>query len=142
MAQKVTKAESTLIAVLVIISLPILGFSKLYESVGWVPPTIAVFAVIVLVLLFKYAKRQRRLSYLRNKYQDEALVQRIYKEYFWENQSAEQLRDSLGPPAAIDNKLLKTKTREIWKYNHQGANRYSLRITVENGYVSGWDQKA
>jgi len=82
------------------------------------------------------------LSYLRDKYQDEGIVQNIYVGYFWQGQTAEQLKDSLGPPAAVDNKLLKTKTREVWKYQPTGRNRYALRVTVEDGYVTGWDKKA
>lgn len=142
MARRGLKAESTLIATLLIIGLPLYGISELYKSVGWIPPALTAVAIVVLIVSYRYYKKQKRMSYLREKYQDEDLVQRIFSEYFWEGQSAEQLRDSLGPPIAVDNKLLKTKTREIWKYNHQGANRFALRITVENGYVSGWDKKS
>jgi hypothetical protein len=70
------------------------------------------------------------------------LVQKIFNGYFWQGQTEAQLMDSLGPPVAIDNKLLKTKVREVWKYRQQGVNRFALRITVEDGYVSSWDQKA
>lgn len=142
MTRKSTKSDGALLVILMIIGLPIYGLSKIYESVGWIP-IISVFGTII-VLFFgnKYYKRKRKLSYLREKYQNEELAQKIFNNYFWEGQSADQLRDSLGLPVAIDNKLLKTKTKEIWKYNHQGGNRYSLRITVENGYVVGWDNKA
>ena len=60
---------------------------------------------------------------------------------FWQGQTAEQLIDSLGRPEDIDQKILKTKKKEIWKYNHQGGNRYGLRITLDNDHVVGWDQK-
>lgn len=62
----------------------------------------------------------------------------IGKKMFWRGQTAEQLTDSLGPPAAIEVKLLKTKRREIWKYGHYEANRYSTRITLDNGIVTTW----
>jgi hypothetical protein len=69
-------------------------------------------------------------------------VQRILQRNFWEGQTSAQLLDALGSPASIDKKLLKTKTREVWKYNHRGANRYGLRITLDENLVSGWDQKS
>ena len=48
---------------------------------------------------------------------------------------------ALTPDLAVDNKVLKTKTKDIWKYNRTGTNRYGLRITVENDIVVGWDKK-
>jgi hypothetical protein len=60
---------------------------------------------------------------------------------FWQGQTQEQLLDSLGRPADTDTKVLKTKTKEIWKYNRVGKNRFGLRVTVENGVVVGWDKK-
>lgn len=85
--------------------------------------------------------KNKRLSYLVEKYQDENLAQRLVSGSIWEGQSEEQLRDSLGSPVAVDNKRLKTKTREVWKYDQTGVNRFALRVTMENGFVSGWDQK-
>lgn len=142
MARRVTKAESTLIVALVVIGLTIYAVVMLFKAIGWVIPTLVVIAIVVFVLWHKHDKKQRQLSYLREKYHDEQLVQRIYQGYFWEGQSAEQLRDSLGPPVAIDNKLLKTKVKEVWKYDPRGKNRFGLRVTVEDGYVAGWDQKS
>jgi hypothetical protein len=37
---------------------------------------------------------------------------------------------------------MKTKTKEVWKYHQRGANRYGLKITLENGRVVGWENKA
>ena len=142
MARRISKAESTLIAAALIIGLPIYGFSKIFESAGWVIPTLIVSAIVTFVVWYQYNKNQQRLAYLRGKYHDEDLVQKIVSGYFWEGQTAEQLQDSLGAPEAVDNKLLKTKVKEVWKYQRQGANRFALRITVENGYVVGWDKKA
>lgn len=82
-----------------------------------------------------------RLSYFRKKYTDEALAWRITRGEYWPGQTTEQLRDSLGPPAAVDNILLKTMKREVWKYYRSGVNRYRLRITLDNDKVASWDQK-
>jgi hypothetical protein len=110
--------------------------------VGWITPAAIVVAIIVWIAASRSAKRRARLRYLRDKYQDEVVVQRILGGQIWHSQSIEQLKDSIGEPLAVDQKTLKTKTREIWKYEHRGANRYGLRITVENGCVAGWDQKS
>jgi hypothetical protein len=97
---------------------------------------------IIAFAFFKYAQRQKRLQYLRLKYGDESVVQRIMRRTFWEGQTAEQLRDSIGPPLSIDNKVMATRKRQVWKYNRTGRNRYALRITLDNGVVIGWDQKS
>lgn len=83
-----------------------------------------------------------RLSYLLEKYNDEAVVINIMKCMIWESMTAAQLFDSLGEPEAIDQKYLKQISREVWKYNSQGSNRYRLRVTLENGAVVGWDKKS
>ncbi len=142
MARKMTKAEGKAFGVLAIVALPIVGIVKIFETVGWIIPIGLVAGVIGFFIWYQSDKKKRRLSYLRDKYEDEELVQKILQGYFWQGQSEEQLRDSLGAPIDVDHKVLKTKTREIWKYQHQGANRFGLRITVENGYVTGWDKKA
>lgn len=102
-------------------------------------------AVVILaaagIVFFKYAQRQRRLEYLRDKYTDEEIVQRIMRRGMWQGQTAEQLRDSIGNPMAVDNKIMATRKREIWKYKRMGRNRYGLRITLDNDVVIGWDQK-
>jgi hypothetical protein len=142
MGKRISRAESTLIALALVVGLPIYAATKIFQTTGWVIPALVVVAIVLLIVWQKHAKKQKRLAYLRAKYHDEKVVQNIYAGYFWRGQTEEQLRDSIGPPAAIDNKLLKTMTREIWKYHASGVNRYRLRITVENGRVAGWDKKS
>lgn len=142
MARRSSKTEGALIVLVIMIGLPIYLVSKVFEMTGWMTPVAILIAVILLVWFYKYSQKQKRLAYLRAKYNDEDVVQKIYTGHVWQGQSEEQLRDSLGKPNAIDNKLLKTMTREIWKYHPSGINRYRLRITVDNGRVAGWDQKA
>ncbi|ROR18506.1 hypothetical protein EC845_3480 [Comamonas sp. BIGb0124] len=142
MARKSSKVQGTLIAAAAVIGLPIYGASKVIDSSGWAIPLLAMLGLVVAIALYKYNKKHKRLTYLRGKYKDETTVQKIYAGYFWEGQTAEQLLDSLGRPESVDNKLLKTKIKEVWKYNRQGVNRYGLRITVENGHVAGWDKKS
>lgn len=142
MARRITKAESKLIGVLALIALPIAGIMKIFETVGWIIPGVVVAAAVAIFFWLKYDKKRKLLLYLRKKYESEELVQKIFQGYFWQGQSEAQLLDALGSPAAVDQKLLKTKTRDVWKYRHQGGNRFALRITVEDGYVTGWDQKS
>jgi hypothetical protein len=141
MARRKSKNELTLIALAVIVGLPIWIISKITDSIG-----AGTFAVIILVILaalvfYLVRKRAARLAYLRMKYGDEIIVQKIMRRRFWQGQTMEQLQDSLGRPASKDNGLLKTRKREVWKYQSSGMNRYRLRITLEDDVVVAWDQK-
>ena len=99
--------------------------------------------VLILVAFFvlAYFQNKMRRARLMEKYGDAELVNQLMKRMFWQGQSEEQLLDSLGKPLDIDQKVLKTKTKEVWKYNETGKGRYALRITLENGEVVGWDKK-
>ena len=104
---------------------------------------ILIIVVVVggVIALNIYLTAQRR-KYLMEKYQDAGLVERLMRRIFWEGQTAGQLLDSLGRPVEIDRKVMKSRTREIWKYNRRTKTRFGLRITVEDGVVVGWDKKA
>lgn len=82
-----------------------------------------------------------RTAYLSEKYADQSIVQAILDQKIWEGMTAAHLFDSAGEPEAIDQKYMKAKSREIWKYHHEGGNRFLLRVTLENGLVVGWDAK-
>jgi hypothetical protein len=84
---------------------------------------------------------EERSAYLMNKYRDPNMVQALLVGQYWVGQHHEQLRDALGPPAAIDRKNMATRQREIWKYQQTGVNRYGLRITLDDGIVTTWDSK-
>ena len=99
----------------------------------WLALVLLVFAFLTYAL----AKRVR----LMMKYKNDALVESLMQELFWRGQTADQLRDSLGEPLDIDQKVLKTKLKEVWKYQELGKNRYALKITLDDGVVVGWDQK-
>ncbi len=141
MAKRMTKAESQIVGVLVVIAIIVGGVAKFFETVGYIIPIISAVAIITLVMFYKSNQNKKRLEYLRSKYKDEELVQLIFDGKFWVGQTAGQLLDSVGRPVDIDEKVLKTKKKEVWKYQHQGSNRYKLRITLDNDEVVGWDQK-
>jgi hypothetical protein len=96
--------------------------------------------LVLLVFAFLTYALHRRVR-LMMKYKDDDLVETLMQETFWQGQTADQLRDSLGEPLDIDQKVLKTKVKEVWKYEQIGKNRYGLKIKLENGIVVGWDQK-
>ncbi len=76
------------------------------------------------------------------KYGDADLVESLMSRRFWQGQTSEQLVDSLGEPSDLDRKVLKSKTKETWKYHEVRKNQFSLRIFVENDLVTGWDKKS
>lgn len=86
-------------------------------------------------------QQERRRKELLDKYGDEELVSRILDQVIWEGEPAEILLESLGPPVERDQQVLKTKTKETWKYYPVARRRYALKIHLENGIVYGWDQK-
>lgn len=82
-----------------------------------------------------------RIAYLSEKYADQGIVKAILDQKIWEGMTAAHLFDSAGEPEIIDQKYMKAKSREVWKYHHEGGNRFLLRVTLENGIVVGWDAK-
>ncbi|OUD11714.1 DUF2845 domain-containing protein [Thioflexithrix psekupsensis] len=98
---------------------------------------------IVWFALSRYSQylNEKRREALLLKYGNVEIVDMIMKKMFWQGQTTEQLIDSLGKPLDIDKKVMKTKTKETWKYNKTGRGRYALRIILEDGYVVGWDNK-
>lgn len=141
MAKKMTKAEVQGFFWLVVIGLPIYLVMQLGESFGWAPLIFIVVAIICMGVWLKAGQKRKRRALLMEKYQDEELVESLMSQTVWQGQTAEQLLDSLGSPHDIDQKILKTKKKEVWKYDHQGSNRYGLRITLDNDHVVGWDKK-
>ncbi|MCD9472932.1 DUF2845 domain-containing protein [Photobacterium carnosum] len=136
-----SKSEIQNIIYLIIIGLPIYAVVQAGESIGWGVITGVIAAGIVFYLWSKSNKIKKRREYLIDKYQDLSLVEDLMNQCFWVEQTADQLIDSLGYPVDVEQKMLKTKKKEVWKYSHQGGNRYSLRITLDNDHVVGWDQK-
>lgn len=89
----------------------------------------------------RLAALEERRDHLMTKYNDETVVNNIMDQRIFTGETAEMLTDSLGNPAGKDNQVLKTKTKEIWKYHPTGQNQYRTRITLENDVVVGWDIK-
>lgn len=93
----------------------------------------------LLFLLQALAEAERRAN-LTARFGAETCF-RILARQLWIGQTQEQLREALGKPVDIDEKVLKTKRREVWKYDQTSTNRYNTRVTLDNGIVTGWDRK-
>lgn len=141
MPRRGRKGQAAALGILIVFGLVFAALSKMVDSIGMAALIIGIVSVLVLIVVYKIWKHLARLAHLRNKYQDEEIVQRIMRRTFWQGQTSDQLLESLGNPKDIDRKLLATRKREVWKYNPRGVNRYGLRITLDNDIVAGWDQK-
>ncbi|WP_442845353.1 hypothetical protein [Leeuwenhoekiella sp. H156] len=100
---------------------------------------IIIFVIVFIIISYlSYTAKEKRLM---KKYKDENLVEKLMQRTYWQGQTMGQLKDSLGKPSDVQRQVLKTKTKETWKYHKTGNNRYDLKIHLENGFVTGWDEK-
>ena len=137
-----SKKQDAALGYLIVIGLIVGAVVKFFEKVGYLVPIVGLVGTVALFYIYKATQKKKRREFLMQKYNDGEIVNLLMSRSFWQGQSAEQLIESLGEPVEVDNKMLKTKKKEIWKYNHQGGNRFGLRVTLENDEVVGWDQKA
>ena len=81
------------------------------------------------------------IARLLQKYGDEKLVHALMDGTIWQGMTAEQLRDAWGEPVSIEEKVMKTKVRQVFKYQQVARNRFRDKVTLEDGVITGWDQK-
>ncbi|MCQ8103460.1 hypothetical protein NP590_05010 [Methylomonas sp. SURF-2] len=100
--------------------------------------------LLIYILLWSHKRKKHAawMKHLYDKYKDAEVVDGILNSMFWKGMTEEQLIDSLGSPDAIDTQVLKTKRKEIWKYNEVRKGQFATKITVENHKVIGWDKKS
>lgn len=79
-------------------------------------------------------------SLITQRYEPE-IAQKILNHEIWQGMTAEQLRDSAGREAVIETIVMKTKRKEIWKYDQETETRFGTRVTLEDGVVVGWTQR-
>lgn len=89
----------------------------------------------------KSRQHQMRIKELLEKYGDESVVEKILNNNYWIGATEEMLLDSIGEPDDKDSSVMKTKTKETWKYGKKQANQYRLRIYLDNGRVTRWESK-
>jgi|ERR1017187_147347 hypothetical protein len=90
MAQRKNKNEFALIALVFIVGLLIWIISKITDSIGTGAFIACVVAILAVVIFYFVQKRAVRLAYLRTKYGDETIVQRIIARGLWQGQTMEQ----------------------------------------------------
>ena len=78
-----------------------------------------------------------RRRHLTKKYGPQEAARIIAREV-WQGMTAEQLTESRGHPADIGREIIRTRTKETWKYGQTGKNRFQNRIYLEDGIVIGW----
>lgn len=137
MRQKEFIGWGCLIGIVLIIG----GVTTFFETFGFIIPSIIVVVIITLWILGSVIAKKARKNALLEKYTHLEIVEKIISKTIWQDETAEQVIDSLGEPLARDTKILKTKQKEIWKYNPIGRNRYAFRIILEDDVVVGWEQK-
>ncbi len=137
-----SKLEDMAIGFLLIVGVAVAAVVKFFETLGFVIPIVVIASGLIFFFWNKNAKEKKRRLSLTEKYNDEKVVNRIMNQMMWVGQTDGQLLDSLGAPEDVDQKVLKTKKKEVWKYGHKGGNRYKYRITLDNDEVVGWDEKA
>ena len=106
---------------------------------------VLVVALYFFVRIFN-ARRARarwdaRRAALLTKYMSVEEVDMIMNKTIWTGMSADQLLDCLGKPEGVDEQVMVKKRREVWKYGRIGENRYSNRVTLEQGVVVRWSAK-
>jgi hypothetical protein len=104
------------------------------QQTPWFFYILLLVAAVALVKVLHYLSRRKRL--IRKYGRDLGL--RILSRSVWQGMTSEQLVDSWGKPVDIDHTVYKTKTKETWKYNRTGKNRFKDRIYLEDGIVVGW----
>jgi hypothetical protein len=103
-----------------------------------IPGLIYVIVVVALLIIaVKIVLYQNREKYLIQKYGEDVGL-RILSRHIWQGMACDQLEDSWGTPVDVDRVVYKTKTKETWKHNQTGKNRFKDRIYLEGGTVVGW----
>lgn len=105
---------------------------------------ITIFVIAALVggiTIIGNISRRERLARERQrlvlKYGDE-ITDRIIAHQVWQGMTDEQLIDSWGAPVDVSREITRTKVKETWKYGQTGKNRFSQRVSLEDGIVVGW----
>lgn len=75
------------------------------------------------------------------KYGDDDIAEAIAKETFVKGMTGEMLTESIGRPHSITHQTVEEQNQEVWNYYPQGADRFGLKITFEEGKIIAWDQK-
>lgn len=67
------------------------------------------------------------------------VAERLVAKELWVGETEEQVIFSFGNPAAVEESVLKTKTKRVFKYAPQSRG-FGLKIRFDDGKVVGWDR--
>jgi TRAP-type C4-dicarboxylate transport system permease large subunit len=139
--EKMTKLQKESLATLLFIAVIITAVIKFFENVGFLTLIIVIVACVVAFLLYKAIRKKKRLAYLKQKYVNSRIVDRMVNGVIWQGETAAQLMDSLGKPNVVDKKQSQALKKEVWRYGRRGGGRYNLIVDLENGIVVNWEGK-
>lgn len=105
---------------------------------SWLVVIMVIVVVLGLIPVSGWIFRRQKIY---RKYGRTDKAKKIIKKIVWVGQTTEELIDSLGQPVDIDQSVMKTKTKEVWKYQQKGVNRFGLKMKIEDNAVAGWDEK-
>lgn len=112
----------------------------------WVPPIVvylvaALLLVAVIYLLSAFLLRKARLALLKKRYENAEMAQTIIEGRIAQGMTPDMVIDAWGQPAAMEEQVMKTKTKREMKYDPKGRNRFGTRVYFENDVVIGWETK-
>lgn len=107
-----------------------------------------VLLVLTLVIAFKVSERRDKERAAAREARYEGLKARfgadiarnIMDGKYWQGATFEMMRESLGHPEDVKEKVFKAKTSTTHYYRQLSPQRYGLKIHFENGEVVGWDE--
>lgn len=70
----------------------------------------------------------------------DAIAAKIAAKDLWIGATREMVIEMYGHPAEVSEKVLKTKTKRVFKYFPAGGTRFGLKITLDDDEVVGWDR--
>jgi len=106
---------------------------------GYFVLVLIIAALIVPGILRSQANKKRRET-LTMRFGPQ-IADAIMRRQIWQGQTEEMLLESRGAPADMSETVLKTKVKRTYKYDRVAANRFALKVLVENGVVVGWEDR-
>lgn len=101
----------------------------------------AVLGIGVVIVALRIGLRALRRTLLMRRYDDAEMVATILSGQIAQGMTAEMVIDTWGKPADMDERVMKTKTKQEMKYDQTGKNRFGTRVYLEDGVVVGWETK-
>lgn len=96
--------------------------------------------VIAGIIALVQRRRVERRANLVQRF-GEAIAERILSHEIWLGQTEEQLLEALGLPVDTGERRTTNRLVRVFKYNPVARGKYGLKITLENGVVTAWDEK-